>query len=67
VLDHWSHSPALFAFVCSDRVLHFLPGLASDCNSTYASHIAGITGLHHNTWPETESLGVKDHILSVST
>jgi hypothetical protein len=33
----------------SDRVLHFSPGLAKDCNSpTSASCIASITGVNHN-------------------
>jgi hypothetical protein len=40
---------SLFCFNCiSDRVSHFCPGLALDCNPpTYASLIADIAGMHH--------------------
>jgi hypothetical protein len=32
----------------SGRVLHFCPRPASDCNPTYASHKAGVTGTYHH-------------------
>jgi hypothetical protein len=49
---HLSHTSSPFGFsYFSGRLLYFLPGPASDCDlPTYASCIAGITGVHHYTW-----------------
>jgi hypothetical protein len=43
----WTMPPAIFYFrYFSYRVLHFCPGLASDCNtSTYISQVAGILSI----------------------
>jgi hypothetical protein len=52
VLYYLSHAST--PFCCSDfsdRVSHFCPGPASDCDpSTYASLIVGITGANHHIY-----------------
>jgi hypothetical protein len=49
-LYHLSHVPSPFQFsYFSDRVSHFSPWLASDCNPPmYTSNVAGITGVNHH-------------------
>jgi hypothetical protein len=49
-LNHTSSCFFCFSYF-SNRVSHFCQGPVSDCDPpTYASHVAGTTGVYHHSW-----------------